>query len=458
MDVPARGSQRLDNAADSPSRRPARAGAARTPGGAPNTEGDRSPLIAYFRDIAVLPTLSREQEVFLAKELEAANAALKDAILAVPLAAEETVRIWRGLRTRKRVTGRLSESFGSGSSDGGQYTARIDAILGGVERLLARRAALMRPASGNAAKRARLDARIRAALLEADLSSQHYERLRRLLVRRRDALRSRAARGAEPPDPGREGPARRTRAGLAELGMPAAEFHARADAVEQAFERLSEVKNRFVAHNLKLVVAIAKNFRNLGLSFPDLIQEGNLGLIRAVEKFDYRRGHKFSTYALWWIRQALIRSIQNQSRTIRLPSHVHDALLRCQRVERALGPKLAQSPSAWDVADELGLPVHEVEQLSRFGGEPVSLESEAQGTDSKTLIDFIADPNSPLPTEGIDRAQLERVAEESIQVLAERERNILRWRFGMLGESDHTLEEIGGKLGLSRERVRQLEA
>jgi RNA polymerase primary sigma factor len=458
VETSARGSRRIDDAADSDARRLARGRDVRDPNGSPNIDGDRSPLVSYFREIASIPTLTREQEVTLAKEVEASTAALKGAILSVPLAAEETVRVWRGLRERKRVTGRLSESFGSGSSDGEQYTAKVDSVLAKVERLLARRRKLAGSAEESPAKVAGVEKRIREALAGADLSNQHFERLRLLLARRREALQRLEARGEDAPPRGADGPAESLGAAETELGMSAAEFRTRVDEVEKAFERLIDVKNYFVAHNLKLVVAIAKNFRNLGLSFPDLIQEGNLGLIRAVEKFDYRRGHKFSTYALWWIRQALIRSIQNHSRTIRLPSHVHDALLRCQRAERSLGPKLARTPSSRDVAEELGLPLSEVEQLTQFGGEPVSLESEAQGTDSKTLIDFIADPESPLPTDSLDRAQLERFAEESIQVLGERERNILRWRFGMLGETDHTLEEIGGQLGLSRERVRQLEA
>jgi RNA polymerase primary sigma factor len=240
--------------------------------------------------------------------------------------------------------------------------------------------------------------------------------------------------------------------------MKYAEFAKVMDKVDLAYDRLMYHKNRFVQHNLKLVIAIAKDYRNMGIAFQDLIQEGNLGLIRAVEKFDYRRGHKFSTYALWWIRQALIRAIQNQSRTIRIPSHMHDTLLKYYRSYNALSKRLGREPSTSELAKELGLSVEHTEKLQKMTREPVSLETQVKGTDSKVLKDFVKDPGTVSPLEGLDRFRLEKATEESIGQLNERERNILRWRFGMKGEQDHTLEEIGEKLGLSRERVRQLEA
>ena len=171
--------------------------------------------------------------------------------------------------------------------------------------------------------------------------------------------------------------------------------------VENAHERMSLEKNRFIEHNLKLVVAIAKDYRNLGLSFPDLIQEGNLGLIRAVEKFDHRRGFKFSTYAVWWIRQALVRAIQNHSRTIRLPSHVHDRLQRSQRVRAELTGKLGREPTPAELAPELGTDAGSLEALDLLSREAISLESSVAGTE-KRLEDFVADPTSAAPDNGLD--------------------------------------------------------
>src|SRR5512145_562309 len=161
--------------------------------------------------------------------------------------------------------------------------------------------------------------------------------------------------------------------------------------LEDAWERLMEVKNVFVQHNLKLVVAIAKDFRNMGIAFQDLIQEGNIGLIRAVEKFEYQRGHKFSTYAVWWIRQALIRAIQNHSRTIRIPSHLHDKLRRFYKVRDALERRLGREPNAAEIAKELDLPIEQAEDLERIVRDPLSLESELPGTDAKKLSEVVAD-------------------------------------------------------------------
>jgi RNA polymerase sigma factor (sigma-70 family) len=177
------------------------------------------------------------------------------------------------------------------------------------------------------------------------------------------------------------------------------------------------------------VVAIAKDYRNLGLSFPDLIQEGNLGLIRAVEKFDHRRGFKFSTYAVWWIRQALVRAIQNHSRTIRLPSHVHDRLQRSQRVRAELTGKLGREPTPAELAPELGTDAGSLEALDLLSREAISLESSVAGTE-KRLEDFVADPTSAAPDNGLDGERMRSGVGFLIGALTSREQLILRLRYG----------------------------
>jgi RNA polymerase primary sigma factor len=402
-------------------------------------------LEAYFRDIASIPTLSREEEVLIAKEIEVSTREFQERVLAVPLTARIALAIWSEIRESGRVTGKMSEAFGSGSDAGAELTARVDQALAATQGLVARRASAL--AAGDARRVARIDQQIAKRLAGADLSLQLFGRIRARLADARRRVRATGARAS---------------ADLAaledELGMRPADFLDAMKGIEEAWRRMDDAKNTFVRHNLKLVVAISKDYRNMGIPFLDLIQEGNLGLIRAVEKFDHRRGHKFSTYAMWWIRQALIRAIQNQSRTIRIPSHMHDTLVRYNRAAGALERRLGRRPTPAEVAERLGMDVVQAETLEQLTREPVSLEAEVRGAEDKTVKDFVADATTPTPHARLDRSRLESAARTSIQNLSERERNILRWRFGMLGDEDHTLEEIGAKLGLSRERVRQLES
>jgi RNA polymerase sigma factor (sigma-70 family) len=402
---------------------------------------ERRPLESYFQEIGGTRTLKREEEVILAKELEAATADLRDALYKVPCSARHVVERWDALRALSHTGAKLSESVGN--EETGEIAARVARAVKRIRTLRTQRAKALEKKAGKDIER--IDAKVVREMKSAHLSLGVLAELREMVLGLAADMRS-ARKGTKKLSQ-LEADAELSRAQLLEL----------AERVEEAHDRLTREKNRFIEHNLKLVVAIAKDYRNLGLSFPDLIQEGNLGLIRAVEKFDHRRGFKFSTYAVWWIRQALVRAIQNHSRTIRLPSHVHDRLQRSQRVRAELTGKLGREPTPAELAPELGTDTGALESLDLLSREAISLESSVAGTE-KRLEDFVADPTSSQPDGGLDAERMRSGVGHLICNLTAREQLILRLRYGLGGEEEHTLEQIGQSLGLSRERVRQLEA
>jgi RNA polymerase primary sigma factor len=226
---------------------------------------------------------------------------------------------------------------------------------------------------------------------------------------------------------------------------------------------LGQAKSRRAKHelteaNLRLVVSLAKRLTNHGLGFLDLIQEGNIGLMRAVVKFDYQRGFKFSTYATWWIRQSMSRAIADQSRTIRIPVHMVETVNKLLRVTRLLVQRLGREPDPEEIAEQIEMPLDKVQQALKLVKEPISLETPLGDEEQSTLGDFVEDELAPSPVEAAIRGKLAGLTRKVLATLAPREEQILRMRFGIGLKTDCTLEEVGKVFAVSRERIRQIEA
>ena len=247
---------------------------------------------------------------------------------------------------------------------------------------------------------------------------------------------------------------------LAETGdeQEKEEIQAEIKALQLDVDRGSDAKKRLAEANLRLVVSIAKRYVGRGMLFLDLIQEGNLGLIKAVEKFDYRKGYKFSTYATWWIRQAITRAIADQARTIRIPVHMVETINKLIRVSRQLLQELGREPTPEEIAEEMKMPVERVREILKISQEPVSLETPIGEEEDSHLGDIIKDDNVPVPADAATFTLLKDQLEEVLGTLTEREQKVLTLRFGLEDGRARTLEEVGKEFNVTRERIRQIEA